>query len=148
VAVIRRIRGVLFLPAAASIVIAALVSATPAWAGGPGGVVETGDSSRAVGSGVLNGTLIGFTASGATNDDASAAVIAICQSAGADQCSRDEVTDGVFCVVSVGADDGSGIVAGGAGATVETAREDAYRNVGRANLVLAPDARILASSCL
>ena len=75
------------------------------------------------------------------------ALIAACQGAGAQQCSSDEVTNDVFCVVSVGADDGTGIVAGGAGPTVDAARDDAFRNVGRANLVLNPAARVLASSC-
>lgn len=126
---------------------AALVTATPASAGGPDGVVEDGPISRAVGSGLNGGTLVGFTATGPTNDAASAALIAACQGAGAQQCSSDEVTNDVFCVVSVGADDGTGIVAGGAGPTVDAARDDAFRNVGRANLVLNPAARVLASSC-
>ncbi len=122
-------------------------SAGPASAGGPDGVVEDGNISRAVGSGLSGGTLVGFTATGPTNDAASAALIAACQGAGAQQCSSDEVTNDVFCVVSVGADDGSGIVAGGAGPNVDAARDDAFRNVGRANLVLNPAARVLASSC-
>ena len=125
----------------------ALVTAAPALAGGPDGVVEDGNISRAVGSGLSGGTLVGFTATGSTNDAASAALIAACQGAGAQQCSSDEVTNDVFCVVSVGADDGTGIVAGGAGPTVDAARDDAFRNVGRANLVLNPAARVLASSC-
>ena len=125
----------------------ATILSVPAWGGGPGGVVETGVVSRAVGSGVRDGLLTGFSATGATNEAASAAVIADCQSAGAEQCSSDEVTNDVFCVVSVGADDGSGVVAGGAGATVDAAREDAFRNVGRANLTLDPNARVLAWSC-
>jgi hypothetical protein len=91
--------------------------------------------------------LVGFTASGPTNQAAAAAVISTCQGAGAGQCSSDEVTDDVFCVVSVGADDGSGIVSGGAGATIEAARDDAFRHVGQANLSLGPNARVLASSC-
>ncbi|CAN3130525.1 hypothetical protein ACNUDN_21600 [Mycobacterium sp. smrl_JER01] len=141
------------LRAAAAVVVplAGLITATvcsaPAWAGGPGGVVETGVVSRAVGSGVRDGTLMGFSATGPTNEAASAAVISVCQNAGAEQCSSDEVTNDVFCVVSVGADDGSGIVSGGAGPTVEAARADAFGNVGRANLTLDPGARVLASSC-
>ncbi len=74
-------------------------------------------------------------------------MVAVCQGAGADQCSSDEVTNDVFCIVSVGADDGSGVVSGGAGPTVEAARDDAFRHVGQANLTLGPGARILASSC-
>lgn len=132
---------------AVAAVCVALVSVVPALAGGPGGVVEEDDISRAVGSGLDGESLMGFTATGPTNEAAAAAVIATCQSVGAQQCSSDEVTNDALCVVSVGADDGSGIVAGGAGPTVDAAREDAFRNVARANLVLSPDARILASSC-
>lgn len=121
--------------------------AAPAWAGGPGGVVDTGVVSRAVGSGVRDGLLVGFTATGPTNESAASAVIAACQAAGAQQCSSDEQTNDVFCIVSVGADDGSGIVSGGAGTTPEAAREDAFRHVAQANLTLDPSARILASSC-
>ncbi|OAN39468.1 DUF4189 domain-containing protein [Mycolicibacterium iranicum] len=124
-----------------------VVTAALSWAGGPGGVVTGGDISRAVGSGLLDGLLVGFTASGPSNDAASAAVVAACQSAGAQQCSSDEVTNDVYCVVSVGADDGSGIVSGGAGATIEAARDNAFANVARANLVLDPSARVLAGSC-
>ncbi|WP_238994609.1 hypothetical protein [Mycolicibacterium chubuense] len=124
-----------------------MVSSPPARAGGPGGVAETGVLSRAVGSGVRDGMLVGFSATGPTNDAAAAAVIAVCQGAGAAQCSSDEVTNDVFCVVSVGADDSSGIVSGGAGATIEAARDDAFRHVGSANLTLDPGARVLASSC-
>jgi hypothetical protein len=127
--------------------VVAVLVAGPAWAGGPGGVVEGGATSRAVGSGLQNGVLVGFASTGATNSAAAAAVITACQNAGAEQCSSDEVTNDVFCVVSVGADDGSGIVAGGAGPTVEAARVDAFRNVERANLALNPAARVLASSC-
>lgn len=121
--------------------------AAPAWAGGPGAVVDTGVVSRAVGSGVRDGLLVGFVATGPTNEMAANAVIAACQAAGAEQCSSDEQTNDIFCIVSVGADDGSGIVSGGAGATPEAAREDAFRHVAQANLTLDPSARILASSC-
>ena len=141
-AVVRRVSAVLM--SAASMF---TVSSTPAWAGGPGGAVETGVVSRAVGSGVRDGMLVGFSGTGPTNPAAAAAVIAACQGAGADQCSSDEVTNDVFCIVSVGADNGSGIVSGGAGATIEAARDDAFRHVGSANLTLDPGARVLASSC-
>ncbi|KGI69628.1 hypothetical protein MJO55_21835 [Mycolicibacterium rufum] len=131
---------------AVSMAVAVAIPA-PAWAGGPGGVVDTGVVSRAVGSGVRDGLLVGFTATGPTNEMAASAVIAACQAAGAQQCSSDEQTNDVFCIASVGADDGSGIVSGGAGPTPEAAREDAFRHVASANLTLAPSARILASSC-
>ncbi|WP_342746661.1 DUF4189 domain-containing protein [Mycobacterium neglectum] len=100
----------------------------------------------AVGSGVLDVALVGFSATGPTNEAASAAVIAACQQAGALDCSRDEVTNDNLCIVSVG-DDGSGVVAGGAGPTVETARDDAFRHAQEANAPLDPNARILASAC-
>ncbi len=129
-------------------VVAVTVWSGSAWAGGPGGVVEGGaDISDAVGSGVLNGALVGFTAAGPTNEAASAAVIAVCQQAGADQCSRDEVTNDNLCVVSVGASDGSGVVAGGAGPTVQAARDDAFRHAEDAGAPLHPGAEVLASAC-
>ena len=129
-------------------VVVATFSAGSAWAGGPGGVVEGGDDiSRAVGSGVLNGELVGFSATGPTNDGATAAVIVACQQAGAEDCSRDEVTNDNLCVVSVGAEDGSGIVSGGAGPTVEAARDDAFRHAADAEAALDPGARVLESAC-
>jgi hypothetical protein len=128
-------------------VVAAMLSDGSAWAGGPGGVVESSDDiSQAVGSGVLNGALVGFAATGPTNEAASAAVIAVCQQAGAQECSRDEVTNDDLCVVSVG-EDSSGVVAGGAGPTVEAARDDAFRHSVDADAALTPDARTLQSAC-
>jgi len=128
-------------------VAAAMLCAAAAWAGGPGGVVEDTDLSRAVGSGLVDGLLVGYTATGPTNEVAAANVVSLCQGAGADQCSSDEVTNDVFCVVTVGADDGSGLVAGGAGGTIPAAREDAFANAVRAGVTLDPAARVLASSC-
>ncbi|CAN5274081.1 hypothetical protein BH11ACT6_BH11ACT6_50840 [soil metagenome] len=129
-------------------VLAATVWAGSALAGGPGGVVEAeGDISVAVGSGVLDVALVGFTATGPTNEAATAAMISACQQAGALDCSREEVTNDNLCVVSVGASDGSGVVAGGAGPTVETARDDAFRHAQEADAPLDPGARILASAC-
>ena len=128
-------------------VIAATVWAGTAWADGPGGVVEPdADISVAVGSGVLDVTLVGFTATGPTNEAASAAVIAACQQAGALDCSRDEVTNDNLCIVTVGSD-ASGIVAGGSGPTVEAARDDAFGHAQQADAPLDPSARSLASSC-
>jgi hypothetical protein len=141
-------RSVVLLTAISALGVAGtLMCTTSAWAGGPGGVVENTDLSRAVGSGLVNGVLVGYTATGPTNEAAGAAVVSVCAAAGAEQCSSDEVTNDVFCVVTVGADDGSGIVAGGAGATVEAARVDAFANAGRAGVTLDPAARVLASSC-
>ncbi|ANW65061.1 hypothetical protein BCA37_16980 [Mycobacterium sp. djl-10] len=117
-----------------------------AWSDGPTGGGEA-DISAAVGSGVLDSRLVGFIATGPTNEAASAAVIAACQSAGALDCSRDEVSNDDLCLVSVGVDDGRGIVAGGAGPTVEVARDDAIRHAEVAGAPLGPGARILASTC-
>lgn len=129
-------------------IVAATISAGSAWAGGADGVVDGGDDmSRAVGSGVLNGELVGFSVTGPTNEAATAAVIVACQQAGAQDCTRDEVTNDNLCVVSVGADDDSGAVSGGAGPTLEAARGDALRHAQDANAVLGPGARILASAC-
>jgi hypothetical protein len=128
-------------------VVVATFSGGSAWAGGPGGVVEgDGEFSQAVGSGVLNETLAGFAATGPSNEAASAAVIAACEQAGAEECSRDEVTNDNLCVVSVG-EDSSGVVAGGAGPTVEAARDDAFRHSVDAGAALTQDARILVSAC-
>ncbi len=129
-------------------VVAATISAGSAWAGGGDGMVDGGDDmSRAVGSGVLNGELVGFTVTGPTNEAATAAVVTACQQAGAQDCTRDEVTNDNLCIVSVGADDDSGVVAGGAGSTLEAARADAVRHAQDANAPLGPGARILTSAC-
>ena len=118
--------------------VAALAWSGAAWAGGPGGVVEAeGDFSVAVGSGVINMELTGFTATGPTNEAASAAVIIACQQAGALDCSRDEVTNDNLCVVSVA----------GAGPTVDEARNDAFGHAEDASAPLDPGARIPASAC-
>ena len=69
-----------------------------------------------VGNRVFVDGLAGFKASGATNEEASAQVIAQCQSAGGQECTSDEVTNDNLCIVSVG-DDSKEIVAGGAGLT-------------------------------
>ena len=120
--------------------VAAMVSTGPAWADDAG-------MSRAVGSGVIDGVLVGYMASGATNDEAEAAVLAVCQNAGADQCTSDEVTNADVCVVSVGEDD-SGLVAGGAGHTIEEAFANAVENASNFDQVLDPTGRVLISSCL
>ncbi|MFZ0834519.1 MAG: hypothetical protein WAM92_15855 [Mycobacterium sp.] len=127
--------------------IAATISTSPAWADGPGGEVEPGVMSRAVGSGVIDGMLVGYMASGATNDEAEAAVIAVCEGAGADQCTSDEVTNADVCVVSIGEDD-SGLVAGGAGHTIEEAFSNAVYNAAEFDQVLHQTGRILISSCV
>lgn len=128
-------------------VVVATFSSGSAWAGGPDGAVDSSDDySQAVGSGVLDGSLVGFSATGPTNEAASSAVIAACNQAGAEECTRDEVTNDALCVVSVG-EDSSGVVAGGAGPTVDAAREDAFRHSVDADAALTQDARVLVSAC-
>ena len=128
-------------------VIAAAMSTSTASAGGPGGANENStDISVAVGTGVFIDDLVGFKATGATNDEASARVIAQCQSAGGQECTSDEVTNDNLCIVSV-ADDSNEVVAGGAGATTEAAREDAYRRAAANGTPLGPDALIVISDC-
>ena len=142
---------------AAAGVIAAAVAAGSAWAGGPGGTVENtaADLFVAGGSGTFddpadgpggNGFEAGFTANGATADEASAAVIAACQAAGGVDCSSDEVTNTNLCIVSV-FDPVSHVEAGGAGATVEDARLDAIRQAAVDNTPRPPNAPVLTSSC-
>ncbi|OBI71184.1 hypothetical protein A5663_09895 [Mycobacterium sp. E740] len=132
---------------AAACIVGAGISAGAAWAGGPGGVVEDPeDVSAAVGTGNFEGALVGFTATGDTNDEAAAAVIAQCQSAGGVECTSDEVTNDNLCIVSV-ADDENDVVAGGAGATVEAARADAVNRAAANNTPLGPSAQIVVSAC-
>lgn len=127
-----------------------------AWAGGPGGTIEDPeDISAAVGTGTFEdfsdgpGGLnaeVGFTATGDTNDEAAAAVIAACQAAGGVDCTSDEVTNDNLCIVSVGSDL-KDIVAGGAGPTVEAARQDAINRAAANNTPLGEDAVVIVSNC-
>lgn len=132
--------------AAASVIVAG-ISTGVAWAGGPGGVIEeAGDISVAVGTGVFEGSLLGFQADGATNDEASARVITACVDAGGALCTSDEVTNDSLCIVSV-ADDSNSVVAGGAGVTVEAARDDAFARALANDTPLSPAAVIVISTC-
>lgn len=129
-------------------VVAAGISAGVAWADGPGGYVEDPeDIFAAVGTGEFEGTLAGFTATGDTSEEASAAVVAACEQAGGVECTSDEVTNDNLCIVSVAASDGSGVVAGGAGATTEAARGDAFNRAAANNTPLDPGAQIVVSAC-
>lgn len=124
-------------------------STAPAWAGGPGGFVEddpSDDIFEAVGTGVVGDTLVGFHATGDTYEEAAGDVIAACQNAGGRECTADEVTNDNLCIVSV-TDDVSDVVAGGAGFTVEEAREDALRRAAANNTPLAPNAMIVIADC-
>lgn len=131
---------------AAASVITAGISVGVAWADGPGGVVESTDISEAVGTGVFEGELVGFLATGATNDEAAANVIAACQAAGGSECTADEVTNDNLCIASV-ADDDTDVVAGGAGVTVEAARIDALAKAAGNNTPIAVDSPVVISDC-
>ena len=132
------------------------VSTGLAWAGGPGGTIEDPeDVSAAVGTGTFEdfsdgpGGLnaeVGFTATGDTNDEAAATVIAACQAAGGVDCTSDEVTNDNLCIVSV-ADDDNDVVAGGAGATVEAAMADAISRAAANNTPLGASAAVVISAC-
>ncbi|BBY59909.1 DUF4189 domain-containing protein [Mycolicibacterium sarraceniae] len=128
-------------------VIAAAASTGIAWAGGPdGGTDNPNEVSEAVGTGAFLGVLEGFRATGATNGEASARVIAACEQAGGIECSVDEVTNENLCIVSV-ADDGNSTVAGGAGPTVEAARQDALQRAAANGTPFGPGAGIVISAC-
>lgn len=126
-------------------VVAGGVSTGIAWAGGPGGTVEA-DTSVAVGTGLFNNSIVGFTATGATNDEAAAKVIAACQAAGGVDCTADEVTNDNLCIAAV-ASDLTDIVAGGAGPTVEAARQDALNKAMANGTPEGPDAVVVVSVC-
>ncbi|KHO22764.1 hypothetical protein A5761_14725 [Mycolicibacterium setense] len=129
-------------------VIAAGITAGTAWAGGPGGYVEGDpeDIFAAVGTGEFDGALAGFTATGDTSEEASAAVIAACTNAGGLDCTADEVTNDNLCIVSV-ASDSNWAVAGGAGPTVEAARQDAFNRAAASNTPLDADSPVVVSAC-
>jgi len=121
------------------------VSTGIAWAGGPGGTVEE-VRSVAVGTGIFQGSLAGFTATGATNDEAAANVIAACQAAGGVECTADEVTNDNLCIVSLASDD-TDVVSGGAGPTIEAARQDALNRAIANGTPEGADATVVVSNC-
>ncbi len=126
---------------------AGVMAAAPACADGPAGVVENPyDIAAAVGSGVQDGVIVGFSATGSDVPAAAAAVVVACRRAGADQCTSDEVTNDRLCIVNVDAPE-TGVVAGGAGPTIEAARQDAFNRAAANNTPLAPDSPTLAWSC-
>ncbi len=136
--------------------IAAGFSTGTAWAGGPDGATDpANDLFEAVGSGTFDdsrdgpggaSTEVGFRATGPTADQASAAVVTACEAAGGVDCTSDEVTNDNVCIVSV-FDPGTGVDAGGAGATVEAARQDAIQRAAAANTPMSSAAAVLISAC-
>jgi hypothetical protein len=139
-----KINGLLALVAGA--VVAAGISTATASAGGPGGYVEGVDIATAVGSGEFLDTLIGFVARGPSNEEASAKVLAQCESAGGVLCTVDEVTNDKLCIASV-ASPITKVVAGGAGVTIEAAHQDALNKAAAAGTPEGPDATIVVSAC-
>jgi hypothetical protein len=127
-------------------VIAVGVPAGIAWAGGPGGTVEDTNVSVAVGTGTFINDLDGFTGTGATNEEASASVLAQCNAAGGVDCTVDEVTNDNVCIVSV-ADDNTDVISGGAGPTIEAAVADAYGRAAGAGTPMTPGAPVVVSAC-
>jgi hypothetical protein len=130
----------------AGAVVAAGISTATASAGGPGGVIEAGDIATAVGTGEFLNSLVGFVARGTSNEDASAKVLAQCEAAGGVLCTADEVTNDNLCIVSV-ASQSTKVVAGGAGVTIEAARQDASNRAAAAGTPEGPDAAIVVSAC-
>ncbi|MFM9033609.1 MAG: DUF4189 domain-containing protein [Mycobacterium sp.] len=126
--------------------VAAGLSTGIAWAGGEGGTVQPDDISVAVGTGEFINELAGFTAYGPNNDAAAAAVIAACQAAGGVECTADEVTNDNLCIVSV-ASDSTDVVAGGAGPTIEAARQDALNKAIANGTPEGADAVVVVSAC-
>jgi len=129
-------------------VIGAGISTGTAWAGGPGGVVENVDHmSAAVGTGVFEDSLVGFLATGATNEEASANVVAQCEAAGGMSCTMDMATNDDNCIGSF-ADPVNMVVGGGAGATIEEARQNAINEAAIYNMpVSEPDVFVVIADC-
>jgi hypothetical protein len=126
---------------------ACVIATVPACAEAPAGLVDgTNDIAAAVGSGVRGGVIVGFSATGPDVPAASAAVIAACKRGGAVQCTSDEVTNDRLCIVNVSASD-TGVVAGGAGRTVDEARQEAFNRAAANDTPLAADSPTLAWSC-
>jgi hypothetical protein len=91
-------------------------------------------------------TIVGFTATAATNDEASAKVIKACEEAGGVECTADEVTNDNVCIVSAGSE-ATNVVAGGAGATVEAALQDAITKAADNKTPLGPNPMVVVSAC-
>ena len=92
------------------------------------------------------GVIAGFRATGATEEEASAAVIKACQDAGGADCTSDEVSNDKVCIASV-ADDTNDVVAGGAGATIEDAKKDALKRAADNGTPLTDKAFVVISAC-
>jgi hypothetical protein len=145
--------------AAAAAVIAAGISTGTAWAGGPTGPVDDspgppgsyGEMFSAVGSGTFvdpNGqnVEVGYNEYGNTAAEAERNVVGQCLADGGQNCSSDIVTNDNLCIVTV-VDGRTNINAGGAGPTVEAARQDALARAAASNMPMSPDSVVLISDC-
>ncbi len=122
-------------------------STNTAWAGGPVGPVDNPDHvSEAVGTGTFGDALVGFHATGVTNEEASANVVAKCQLAGGQNCTTDAVTNQDHCIVAI-SDQDVNVVSGGFGVTIEAARLDALQRAVANGMPLPPTAHIVISDC-
>lgn len=146
--------------AAAAAVIAATISTGTAWAGGPAN--STGDDSpgppgtyggmfSALGSGTFinaNGQNIevGYNEYGNTAEEAQGNVVKQCLTDGGQNCSSDIVTNDNLCIVSI-VDGRTNVNAGGAGTTIEAARQDALARAAANNMAMSPDSVVLISDC-
>ena len=134
-----------------------------AWAGGPGGTVDDspgppgsyGGMFSAVGSGTFENFAdgvgrynveVGYNAYGNTAAEAEAGVVGQCQAEGGVSCSADMVTNDNLCIVSL-ADDTTDVNAGGAGPTVEAARQDAIARAAANGTPVSPQAVVLIADC-
>ena len=108
--------------------------------------VGTGEFADAEGDGdPETNTIVGFTATAPTNDEASAKVIKACEDAGGVECTADEVTNDNVCIVSVASSE-THVVAGGAGATVEEAKQDAIKKAADNGTPEGEDAVVVISA--
>ena len=145
--------------AAAAAVIAAGITTGTAWAGGPTGPVDDspgppgsyGGMFSALGSGTFvdpNGqnVEVGYNEYGDTAAQAQANVVRQCVAEGGQNCSSDIVTNDNLCIVSI-VDGRSNVNAGGAGPTIEAARQDALARASASNMPMSPGSGVLISDC-
>ncbi len=145
--------------AAAAAVIAAGITTGTAWAGGPTGPVDDspgppgsyGGMFSALGSGTFvdpNGqnVEVGYNGYGATAAEAQGNVVSQCLAEGGQNCSSDIVTNDNLCIVSI-VDGRTNVNSGGAGPTVEAARQDALSRAAASNMPMSPESGVLISDC-
>jgi hypothetical protein len=146
--------------AAAAATIAAAISTGTAWAGGPtdstvddspGPPGNYGGMFSALGSGTFiepNGqnVEVGYNEYGYTAAEAQTNVVRQCLNEGGQNCSSDIVTNDNLCIVSI-VDGRTNVNSGGAGPTIEAARQDALTRAAANNMPMSPDSAVLISDC-